>query len=284
MADPWDSATYYNPTSEVTYNGLTYFRSQYPQGATAGTPPSEEMGTDDIGDPIRTWTIVRGYFGGYGSEYVLIPRYFRLVNEWDTATKTLLNYQGMTQFAQSAYDNIYFDPLDPTQAFLQNGYTADMDQENLPYYSGVPADKCGVALQQYQEVPNPYRERIDPEQGMQAYMELRHDLIFQGGDWIENPAATDPYLWYVFLLFNHPLYFRRTFELACQFTDYSVNPPVQNIVTNNVTPTDVNYCQRGFPNNGSQSYYQPSNAVWTFSLAAGDVLGGPFIKNVESND
>ena len=285
MADPWNSTTFYSWTSQVTYNGLTYVRSQYPIAATAGTPPSEEMGTDPIGDPIRTWTIFRNYADFYNASNTLTPRYFRLVNDWDAATKNFVNYQGMTKFAQSAYDNPNFDPSDSLYTYMDNGYTADMDQENLPNFVGVPADKCGVALQQYQEIPVTYRQFVNPEAGIMAYTQTRHDLIFQGGNWIEDPTATKPYKYYYFLFFNHPLYFRRTIKVAYTWINNSVSPSVMDIVTNDVTPTDANYCRSDFPNNGSQSYFQPSNAVWTFTLpAAGDVLGSIFIKDVESND
>jgi hypothetical protein len=285
MADPWNSATFYSWTSEVTYNGLTYVRSQYPMAATSGTPPSEEMSIDPQGDPIRTWTIFRNYINSYDAGGTLIPRYFRLVEDWDYVTKNTAHYQGMTKFAQSAYDNEYFNPVDPLYAYLGNGYTADMDQDDDPYYASVPADKCGVALQQYQEIEDTWRQLIDPQVGIYAYVETRHDLILQAGNWIEDPTATQPFTWYVFLLFNHPLYFRRNIKLAYAWTDYSVSPPVTDIVTKDVIPTDANYCMGDFPNNGSQSYFQPSNAVWTFALSsASGVLGGVWVKDVESND
>jgi hypothetical protein len=54
MADPWNNATSYSPGATVSYNGLVYYRSQYPPTPTSGTPPNVETGTDDKGDQAKT--------------------------------------------------------------------------------------------------------------------------------------------------------------------------------------------------------------------------------------
>lgn len=276
MADPWNSTTSYGPGSLVTYNGNTYYRSQYPNTATSGTPPNEEMGTDGLGDPIRTWTLWYTTLDFIGARNKVIPRYFRLVNDWNATTKNLVTYQGMQKFAQSAYEE---GPL----IYYSNGYTAEMDQSG-PGFGTVSADKCGVAMQQVQETGWSVAE-TPPFEGIYITTYVRHDLIFQGGNWIEDPTATQPYTYYVFLIFNHPLYFRRNIQLAYTWDDYSVSPVVTRMVTKDYTPNDSNYGMGDFPNNGTQSYFQPSNAVWTFALpTATDVLGTVWVKDVESND
>ena len=261
----------------MTYNGLNYVRSEYPLSPTAGTPPNQEMGTDPAGVPIRTWTLYYLYTETGDTRNRLIPRYFRLITDWNNTTKSIVNYQGMTNYARSAYENTLVQDF-------SYGYTADMDQD-APGFGNVPADKCGVALQQWQEVVTAPSYLISPDAGISAQAIVYHDLVFQGGNWIQNPSATTPYTYYVFLLFNHPLYFRRNFQLAYSWDDYSESPPVRRIVTTNITPTDKNYCRGEFPDNGSQSYFQPSNAVWTFALpTSSDVLGSVWVKDVESND
>lgn len=277
MADPWNATTAYGPGSIVTYKGLTYYRSEFPNSATAGTPPSDEMGTDPLGDAIRTWTLWYTTLDLTNLRNRLIPRYFRLVNDWDATTKTQVYYQGMTKYARSAYD-------DSGLQDFSVGYTAEMDQSGAGFGT-VSADKCGVALQQWQETDWTPFVTTPPDVGIYAQVYVKHDLIFQGGNWIEDPTATEPYTWYVFLLFNHPLYFRRNIELAYSWTDNNVSPSVTDIVTHDVIPTDANYCLGDFPNNGTQSYFQPSNAVWTFQLpTATDTLGSVWVKDVESND
>lgn len=277
MADPWDASTAYGPGSIVTYQGLTYLRSDYPNSMTSGTPPSDEMSTDPLGDPIRTWTLWYTTLDLLNLRNRVIPRYFRLIDDYDNVTKTRLYYQGMTNYARSAYDDFGLQSFDV-------GYTADMDQAGAGFGT-VSADKCGVAMQQRQETYWGPFYSTPPDVGISCQTYLRHDLIFQGGNWIEDPTATEPYTWYVFLLFNHPLYFRRSIQLAYYYDDYGVVPTVRHLVTNSITPTDTNYCLGNFPNDGTQSYFQPSNAVWTFQLpTALCVLGSVWVKDVESND
>jgi len=235
------------------------------------------MGNDPAGVPIRTWTLDFYTTGTGENRNRLIPRYFRLVEEWDNSTKTIVNYQGMTNYATSAYQ-ISFVPD------FFSGYTANMDQQDTGFGS-VPANKCGVALQQWQEVSEASSYLNSPDAGISARTIIYHDLIFQDGNWIQNPSASQPYTYYVFLLFNHPLYFRREFQLAYWWSDYDYSPPQIKLVTKSVTPSDTNYCRGDFPDNGTQTYFQPSNAVWTFTLPSpADVLGGVWIKDIEAND
>lgn len=229
------------------------------------------MSTDPKGDPIRTWTI----YNQYSAQYLtMVPRYFRLVNE-DIEPPY---YQGISDFQQSAYDNQYNDPLPPAAHFTL-GYSCGIDQSG-DGFRDVPADKCGVAMQQVQETGDP--DTSPPTYGISTQLFIYHDLIYSGGHWIENPSATKPYTYYVFLIFNHPLFFRRTFELAYEYEDNSGNKHTGN---HTYTPTDNNYGTIPFPGTLYQGYFQPSNAVWTFSLPnATDVLGPIYVKSVESND
>ena len=285
MADPWNSATAYGNGSIVSYNGLDYFRSNFPPTQTSGTPPNEEMSVDPKGDPIRTWTLWSLYAELYDpTRNRIIPRYFRLVDERPQETDPptpLKEYQGMSDFQQSAYDNEFNDPYWFNVSFM-SGYAVDMDQAGTLFLS-TPADKCGVALQQYQEIGNIFT--TPPNVGVGTQLLFRENLILVDGKWIQDFARRRPFKYYVFLIFNHPLYFRRVFQLAYR---YRTNLDVEIDVTTNYTPTDNNYGRgqgTGFPNNGTETYFQPDNAVWQFQLpTAGDTLVHIWVKDIESND
>lgn len=287
MFDPWDSATEYGPGAIVSYNGLDYSRSNFPSTQTSGTPPNEEMSVDPKGDPIRTWTLWGLLAEIYNPKRNrLVPRYFRLVDEKPEETDPptpIKTYQGMTDFQQSAYDNEFNDPAQ-FDLDLTRGYALAMDQSGTEFLS-VPADKCGVCLQQWQEIGDP--KKVFPDRGVGVQLFFRENLILVDGKWKEDPDRVEPYKYYVFLIFNHPLYFRRVFQLAYR---YSNNVGTETNVTNYYTPTDNNYGRAGggtyiFPNNGTETYFQPDNAVWTFQLpTANDNLVFLWAKDIESND
>lgn len=258
----------------VEYNNLVYKRSRFPNTVDVGPPPNEAMGVDPLGEPIRTWTLNQYDFDFLNKRNRIIPRYFRLIQDYDTVAG-FTNYQGMTKFAQSAYNYYFFDIK------YSDGYTVEIDQSGSGF-GDVPANKCGVALQQRQEL-NWDTYETPPTFGVEAYIIVRQNLIKVGGQWVEDPNAQPPFTYYAFLLFNHPLYFRRVFQLAYYYGD-NASPSVNHEVTKNFTPTDKNYCRRDFLNNGSESYFQPDNAAWTFTLSAGDILGSVWVKSIESND
>jgi hypothetical protein len=265
----WDPATAYEPGASVSYNGFTYIRSFYPSSPTMGTPPNEEMGTDDNGDAIRTW-----YF-----DVPLLKTppmracYFRLIDESQGGTLSPY-YQGMTQFQQSAYDNRYGDF---STADYFNGYTTNIDQSGVGYRS-VPADKAGVGMQQIQEAsgwPNINIVRNTPPLGgIQVQLDYYRNLVFVDGHWIEDPAVHDTYTFYIFVMFNHPLYFRRQITIGLD-TGYGV-------ISQSFTPTDSNFCTYPLINDyGPQTYFQPDNAAFTLSLPSISTL---WVEDVTSND
>jgi len=282
MFDPWEPATPYSPGALVSYNGLEYFRSNFPLTQTMGTPPNQEMSTDPQGTPIRTWSLWGVQPEAYNPKRNrLVPRYFRLVEENPQTTPN--TYQGMTDFQQSAYDNEFNNPSQ-FDLDLTRGYALEMDQDGAGFLP-VPQDKCGVCLQQWQEIGDP--KVIFPERGVGAALFYRINLILVNGKWVPDSNAQKPYIYYVFLIFNHPLYFRRSFELSYR---YSNRLGIEFEVTHTYTPTDDNYGRAGgntyiFPNNGTETYFQPSNAAWTFQLATEyDNLVSIWIKEIESND
>lgn len=241
MADPWNNATAYSPGALVSYNGRDYLRSQYPPTPTTGTPPNEEMGTDDKGVAIRTWTIYTPGYDAYGPTFN--TTYFRIIQPTYSSDSEQPDFQyaGMTAYAENAYGTIG-DPM----AFVY-GTTVEMDQAKAnpaptPDSPVCPADKCGVAMQQFAETGQ----------------------IFIGAD--STPDATNPRKYYIYVVFNHPLYFRRTITVLTriQKTVTVYDSPDAPVVTYLDTytlyvPDDRNYCSIF---NLSGDYFVPANAAF----------------------
>jgi len=265
----WNPTVAYEPGQVVSYNGFTYIRSNYPLTPTMGTPPNEEMGTDFNGDPIRSW-----YF-----DVPLLKTppmracYFRLIDESRGGTLSPF-YQGGTQFHQSAYDN---PNNDYNTADYFNGYTMDIDQNGTDYRS-VPAGKAGVAMQQIQEAsgwPDINQVRnASPFAGVNIQLAGLPNLVFRDGHWISDTSSPGPYTYYVFVLFNHPLYFRRELTVGMDKEG--------TYITQTFTPTDINFCTYPVPfSSDPDTYFQPANAAFTISANSLAVLG---VVDVTSND
>ncbi len=338
----WNPSTAYGFGATVTYLGLTYIRSQYPITATAGTNPKQEMGIDPKGDPIRTWELRLP-----SSNVVTVPfhsGYFSL-KAADRSDGTYIKepplevypgkfapqnpYAGESDIQQSAYGYTNF-PSPVTEVL---GQSVEMDQERaatpagispptpaIPAAPAMPANKCGLALQQYQETPVPEPIPTDPyldatnayaNSGLRVYENLTYDPETE--TWYQDPSAR-PRTYYVFLEFNHPLYFRRQHTITFRISTYTytggyaipdTDPPVvvpptfegvYSSTTKSVTPTDENFWT--FTNQFGEVDLNPANAVTTYILPDDETSEGPygstdgvnyeiveiFISDIESND
>jgi hypothetical protein len=243
MADAWNPATSYSPNAIVTYNGQTYIRSQYPVTATAGTPPNLETGVDGNGDEIRTWTLhVEGYYG-YQPKFLTV--YFRIIEpteDPDTGVRDFF-YSGGQFYASNAYA-----PIGDPSTYIHGG-TVERDQFKsnplgVPDSPVCPKEYCGLAMQQFQE------------NGQVAC------------DVADIPDDTNPLKRYIFVIFNHPLYFRRTIKVFTQigktvtvYDPYSSTTTYENTFTNYL-PDDRNYVT----NTPLTSYYIPENAAFEVTV------------------
>lgn len=241
MADAWDPSVSYSPGAIVTYNGQTYVRSQYPATATGGTPPNQEMSVDSKGVDIRTWTLFVSGYSGYQPKFH--TTYFRITepSRSEETGQPDFQYSGNQFDATSAYGAIG-DLL----AF-EYGKTVEVDQAKsnpspTPDSPVCPAELCGVAMQQFQE----------------------GGFVGCGVDSIPHPTA--PRTYYIFVLFNHPLYFRRTITVWTQIMKtVTVFEPFEQTITYENTytpyvPDDRNYCTLFSMDYGS--YLVPANAAF----------------------
>lgn len=318
----WSDASTYSPGEIVTYQGLTYIRSFYPPTPTGGINPKEELSTDPKGNSIRTWelsvpspaSVARspltpynvGYFalkapifsdGLYAKQPPLEPPIY--------PGKSAPNYwAGPTQEQASAYFMSTFDEV-------PYGTAVEMDQARTeaPTVDAMPAASCGVAMQQLQgvELPPPTIKFAGAGTGLFVARNLVYDS--EEGRWVEDFGAL-PRVFYVFLLFNHPLYFRRSHTISFRISTYDYtggyeipsDPPVivpgtsestYSTSSQVVIPTDNNYMV-GL----DDDFISPSNAVCTFTLPNNSTTPGPYgstngtdyemvavyVSDVEEND
>lgn len=241
MADAWEPSVSYSPGAVVTYNGQTYVRSQYPETATGGTPPNQEISDDGKGVSIRTWTLYVSGYSTYSPKFY--TTYFRIIEPPLSSDTGLPDFQySGDQFAAS---NAYAPIGDPL-TYVYGG-TVEMDQakENehpTPNSPVCPSEYCGVAMQQFQE----------------------NGLIACGADSTTDPII--PRKYYIYVLFNHPLYFRRTITIVTQIKKtVTVFDPFDQTVTYENTytpyvPDDRNYCT--FTAMDFGSYLVPANAAF----------------------
>lgn len=238
MADPWNSSTAYSPFAVVSYNGLDYVRSVYPAIATSGTPPNEEMSTDSKGDPIRTWTLNPTYDPSPTISY-FESYYFRLDFPDDP---DFPGYAGLGYLAGSAYE------LSAPSEFGA-GVTREYDQftindSPIPDNPVCPASKCGVARQ-------------FPTIGDVSWAIYTNEVI------------DEPRKYLVFLTFNHPLYFRRSFSIKYKRSATTTpkdppGPPVTVISTISSTyiPDDRSFAEI-LP---ALDYYTSANSIMTIVI------------------
>ncbi len=265
MADPWNSSTAYPPFAVVSYNGLDYIRSGYPAIATSGTPPNEEMSTDSKGDPIRTWTLNPSYVPP-STNVSFVSRYFRLDFPDDP---DFPGYAGVGNLAGSAYD------IDPPSEFGTG--TREYDQFTVnpspfPDNPVCPASKCGVARQ-------------FPAIGDVSWAMYTNEVI------------GEPRKYLVFLTFNHPLYFRRSFSIKYKRSATTTpkdppGPPVTVISTISSTyiPDDRSFAEV-LPD---LSYYTPANSIMTIIIPEDvddpeqtitySLFSQAYATDIESND
>jgi hypothetical protein len=301
----WNSSTQYLPGTSVTYLGNTYLRSQYPPTATGGTNPHEEMSVDTDDYAIRTWELIAPSISTAGGNYIGVffhTGYFSLkaADRSDgvyTKMPPMTNYPGKLQpenpyagvceYKTSAYGYTNF----PTPINEALGLSVEMDQERaatstLPNAPVMPAEKCGVNMQQvFIDTILPGEEpSLDATNGYAASgLVIAQNLIFDSETekWVEDVGA-EPRIFYVFLLFNHPLYFRRQHTIKFRYSKYdytegysvpNTDPPVYIPPTHEgtyisetqtVMPTDDNL--RISPLGPDGEYINPSNAVATFTI------------------
>jgi len=239
MADPWNNATAYSPGALVSYNGRDYLRSQYPLTPTTGTPPNEEMGTDDKGDAVRTWMIYTPGYETYSPTFN--TAYFRLVAPTYSSTSATPDFQySGEQFLEG---NAYSPIVNGDYTY---GTTVEVDQAKAnpsptPASPVCPSDKCGVGMQQFAETGQ----------------------ILCGAD--STPDTVEPRKYHIFVLFNHPLYFRRTITVLTRIQKtVTVYDPPSTVVTYVDTytpyvPDDRNYCSFATL---SGDYFVPANAAF----------------------
>lgn len=239
MATPWNSSTAYSPNAVVSYNGFVYVRSRYPITATTGTPPDQEMGVDDSGFPIRTWTLNSLANGGQTN-----LTYFRTdILPYDSE----LSYAGMTAAARSAYGAGFAPPEE-----YEVGMTAEFDQFKVntaptPANPECPADECGIAMQFL---------------GLGIFYQLS---INSGG--AGNRTK------FHYLRFNHALFFRRSFSFLSIIkttTTFKTSPPSPAVVTydyistNNYIPDDRNFCDQIT----ISDYFVSANSIFSIVIPA----------------
>ena len=226
MATPWKSATAYSPGSIVSYNGLDYVRSQYPNTATSGTPPNEEMSVDTFGVDIRTWTILVSEYDFYAPTFQ--TNYFRLIQPTYNSTDINPDFQySGPQFSKSnAYSAIGDIDSPPYSTY---GLTYEMDQAKdnpspTPDSPVCPAEKCGLAMQQL----------LDDNGQIFCFAYSR-------------AIVGTPRNFRVFVRFNHPLYFRRTITVLVRIRKETIAPDETTITYlnsyNDFIPSDRNYTE-----------------------------------------
>lgn len=276
----WDPAVAYSPGDIVTYRGQAYLRSQYPLTPTSGTPPNVELGTDPKGDLIRSWELSTPYGQ---TRFAFHPFHFRVIQPpMNSAQENpVMLYGDETDYAENAYGPVYGQG--GLNDIGKRGYTVEFGQPDAnPIDPRIlcPGEYCGVGLQQIQEVPvyGDPPEIPGPAQGFGYVIDAYHDLIPNPnpafpGQYIQNPAATKPYTWYIFFRFNHALLFRRACTITVQFrkTDTPIDPPGPPVISyvyvnETETPSDKNYTSyTNFsyvdqPPGPGKYYIDPSNA------------------------
>ena len=286
MATEWNPETAYAPGAVVSYNGIVYVRSQYPALETYGTPPNEELNTDPNGDEIRSWYIYDPLIPGYQPNFHTC--YFRIIDAPFNGTDLFqeFDYAGASNYQENAYGPLY----PQNQNYVEPlGYSVEYDQfrDNSglipprPNSPQCPADKCGVALQQYKalnvnfDTPGPYDIADGAHRGASV------------GRASDQPL--DDKKIYVWLGFDHPLYFRRQFSIVTRYTEIDVLTGERTYVngTVSVTPTDQNYQHSIY----QYDYFTIANSVGSFSIPedtattvySGPTYGSGFIADVESN-
>jgi len=291
----WNPSLTYSPGAIVTYGGLTYVRSYFPAGATGGTNPKEELSTDTFGQEIRTWIL--DVKSPSIVPYPFNIGYYRLKQISSIPDGTYIKQPPLTDYPGKATPIGYAGASDEqTSAYgaiaTNLGWTVDMDQAAdaappQPAFPQIEASSCGVAMQQYQGVSSdPVTIKFaGAETGISIFVNLTYNSTTQ--TWYEDSGAR-PRVSYAFLIFNHPLFFRRTHTLYFRISTYTYadtyeipgDPPIvvpgtfegiYSTSTQAVIPTDNNYnISRG------GDYVQPANAVATYTLPNDETNAGPY--------
>jgi hypothetical protein len=142
-----------------------------------------------------------------------------------------------------------------------------------------------------------------------TYQGLTYDPL--DDEWYQDYGAT-PRIFYAFLFFNHPLYFRRQHTITFRISTTTYNtgytipgiPPIvvdptftstYSSVTQPASPSDKNFWSLY---SSYADWIQPSNAITTYTLPDNITTAGPygstdgtnyelvetFVSDVESND
>ena len=239
MATPWSSSTAYSPNAVVSYKGLDYIRSKYPPTATTGTAPNVETSVDPNNDTIRTWSLNTPLF----DPSPLLKLYFRTAYpSLDSKGEPEFAYSGGQFLQMNAYD---YDPLNPPEQYFGTSSEYDQYKNNespTPDSPVCPANECGVAMQQGGE----------------------------GTIYVTANPTSSGKTRYIYVTFNHPLYFRRTITVMTRITVRTINknppngPPDPEVVTEDLKyttyfPDDRNYCSDLL----SSNYFVPANAAFS---------------------
>jgi hypothetical protein len=289
------------------------------------------MSVDPKGDAIRTWELrvpspsVSSYPFHIGYFSLLAPeRSDGIYTKIPPLTSYPGKYYPEHPYASASNHQLSAYVFDPQPYENAIGSSLEMDQAReatpaippsipaLPSAPAMPAAKCGVAMQQYQEViffPEPTGS-ASANSRVTTFQNLTYNSITD--TWYQDFGAT-PRIFYVFLFFNHPLYFRRqhtiTFRISTLTytggytipdTDPAVVVPateegIYSSTTQTVTGTDNNFCSDAF---SFADFIKPANAITTYTLPDNETTPGPygstdgtnyelvecFISDIESND
>jgi len=295
------------------------------------------MSVDPKGDPIRTWELK--VTSNSKSSYPFHIGYFSLLAPV-RSDGLYVKVPPLTSYPGKLYpENPYAGGSDSqisaygyvTAGPELIGASSEMDQERpatppvppstpaYPYAPVMPAEKCGVAMQQFEETFAPFPVPDYPyltagTAYADTYLLYYQNLTYneETKTWYQDFGAT-PRIFYVFLFFNHPLYFRRMHTIAFRISTYKytggytvpgTDPPVivqptaegfYSTAYQTVTPTDKNYWSN-YSNIGD--FIQPDNAICTYTLSDNETTPGPygstdgtnydiveiFISDIESND
>lgn len=312
----WDISTQYSPGNIVTYNGLTYLRSIYPSSPTSGENPYDQMSVDPLDEPIRSWELIApslnkvpvpfniGYFsllaaersdGVYTNDPPCDPPVYpgKLLPQHPYAGHLGPIYDAYSYFSES------LGSLGSSVLWDQERDAVEADPGPPPVSEVVsapamPATSCGVCLQQFQETSEPLNISY-AYAGTAATYKVNLTYNAETESWYEDFYAR-PRIYYIFLLFNHPLFFRRQHTITIRTSTYEYaegyyipgDPPIFVPGTHTGTysseditrlPTDVNYVT----GNLSSDYYIPVNAIATYQLENDSEEDGPYGSKTGTN-
>jgi len=181
------------------------------------------------------------YIGGWRPKFMTM--YFRLIGAtWNTTDATPeFFYSGPQSYAVNGYQVV----REPGYPY---GESVEWDQfkdnaSPTPDSPVCPANKCGVAMQQFQEISG----EIPPSPPDPVYF---LPVIIAEADHVVK--EDDDRIYYVYVRVNHPLYFRRSLTVLTRVKKTKSLPlPAETTYINTYTtyvPTDKNYVTNTYKN------------------------------------